>query len=250
MPGPDGDGQPPRTLAEKLSMLREARAPEGGSAPSWDSLAKQITKETGVSISGAYLWELGTGKPGTNVRLTHLKALAQFFKRRTSYFIDDEAAFEDDAQVQLALLKELHRLGIQDIRLQNVQAEVSTQAVVDILGRLQTLDVLRDASVREVALQVADLTPKRREAIRDLLGRTSLLDSIPRLMGLIEAAAELTDEQIASATDAAERPDALQAIQSKDALEFARQYGGLLPSSRELVRSTIRQLEGLERGSA
>ena len=87
--GGDGANEPPRTLAEKLSRLREARAPEGGRPPSWDALAKQIADATGVAVSGAYLWELGTGKPGTNVTLKHLKAFSKFFSRRVSYFVDD-----------------------------------------------------------------------------------------------------------------------------------------------------------------
>ena len=125
MPGTGGDGanKPPRTLAEKLSRLREARAPEGGKPPSWDALAKQISDKTGVAVSGAYLWELGTGKPGTNVTLKHLKAFKEFFGRSISYFVDDEVAFEDDEQAQLALLKELSRLGIKQIRLQNMEGD-------------------------------------------------------------------------------------------------------------------------------
>ena len=134
MPGTGGDGanKPPRTLAEKLSRLREARAPEGGKPPSWDALAKQISDKTGVAVSGAYLWELGTGKPGTNVTLKHLKAFKEFFGRSISYFVDDEVAFEDDEQAQLALLKELSRLGIKQIRLQNIDLPLLGQVPLDL----------------------------------------------------------------------------------------------------------------------
>ncbi|MCZ4611823.1 hypothetical protein O3S80_50380 [Streptomyces sp. Lzd4kr] len=250
MPGTDpaDTSQPPRTLAEKVSRLRGALAPEGGRPPSWEALAKQITKKTGVAISGAYLWELGTGKPGTNVTLNHLRAFSEFFGRRVSYFVDDEVAFEDDAQAQLALLKQLRRLGVQDIRLQNVEGEASPQAVTELLTRLQTLDVLGDASVRDIALQANGLTAEQRETLRDLVGRPSLLDCLPRAAALIEAAASLTDEQIASATRALEQPDVLQVLDDEDAFEIARQCSELLPSSREAVLSMIGQLARLESG--
>ncbi|MER5217420.1 hypothetical protein ABT063_44610 [Streptomyces sp. NPDC002838] len=252
MPGTGSDGadKPPRTLAEKLSRLREARAPEGGKPPSWGALAKQISDETGVAVSGAYLWELGTGKPGTNVTLKHLKAFEAFFGRRISYFIDDKVAFEDDEQAQLALLKELRRLGITEIRLQNIEGDASQETVTDLLGRLQTLDILRDADVRDIALQVTDLTAEQREALSSLFGNPSLLDALPRTVGLLEAAAGLNDEQIASATRALGQPDVLQALQDEGACEIARQCRELLPSSRETVLSMIAQLGRLESGKA
>ncbi|MEW2402011.1 hypothetical protein [Streptomyces sp. NPDC046862] len=252
MPGTGGDGasEPPRTLAEKLSRLREARAPKGGKPPSWEALAKQISDETGVAVSGAYLWELGTGKPGTNVTLKHLKAFKAFFNRRISYFVDDEVAFEDDTQAQLALLKELRRLGITQIRLQNMEGDASQETITDLLGRLQTLDILRDTDVRDIALQVTALTPEQREALSSLVGNPSLLDTLPRTVGIIEAAAGLNDEQIASATRVLGQPDVLQALQGEGVCEIARQCRELLPSSREAVLSMIAQLGRLESGKA
>ncbi|MDQ1020008.1 hypothetical protein [Streptomyces afghaniensis] len=252
MPGTGGDGadKPPRTLAEKLSWLREARAPEGGRPPSWDALAKQISDKTGVAVSGAYLWELGTGKPGTNVTLKHLKAFTEFFGRRISYFVDDEVAFEDDQQAQMALLQELRRLGIKQIRLQNMEGDASQETVTDLLGRLQTLDILRDADVRDIALQVTRLAAEQREALSSLIGKPSLLDALPRAVGLLEAAAGLNDEQIASTTHALGQPDVLQVLQDEDVLEIARQCRELLPSSRQAVLSMIAQLGRLESGKA
>ncbi|REH20586.1 MULTISPECIES: hypothetical protein [unclassified Streptomyces] len=248
--GGDGANEPPRTLAEKLSRLREARAPEGGRPPSWDALAKQISDKTGIAVSGAYLWELGTGKPGTNVTLKHLKAFKEFFGRRISYFVDDEVAFEDDEQAQLALLKELRRLGIKQIRLQNMENDVSQATVTDLLGRLQTLDILRNTDIRDIALQVTDLTAKQRETLSSLIGKPSLLDALPRTVGLLEAATDLNDEQLASTTRALDQPDVLQALQDTGVCEIARRCRELLPSSREAVLSMIAQLGRLERGKA
>ncbi|MET7783846.1 hypothetical protein ABZU94_32180 [Streptomyces mirabilis] len=252
MPGTVGDGtnEPPRTLAEKLTWLREGRAPEGGKRPSWETLAKEITETTGVTISSAYLWELGSGKPGTNVGVNQLKAFAKFFGRRVSYFVDDEVAFEDDAQAQLALLEQLRRLGVRHIRLENVEGEATPETVTDLLGRLQTLDILRDADVRELALQVTRLTAEQRTALAGIARSPSLLDAIPRTAGLLEAAAGLTDEQIASATRALGQADALDALQDEVVSEIARQCLELLPSSKEAVLSMIAQLGRLETGKA
>lgn len=252
MPGTVGDGtnKPPRTLAEKLSRLREERAPEGGKVPSWEALAKEITEKTGVAISSAYLWELGTGRPGTNVSLNHLKAFSKFFGRRVSYFAEDEVAFEDDAQAQLALLEQLRRLGVRHIRLENVEGDASPETVTDLLGRLQTLDILRDADVREVALQVTRLTAEQRVALGNIARSPSLLDALPRTAGLLEAAAGLTDEQITSATHALSQVDVLEALQDEGVSQIARQCLELLPSSREAVLSMIGQLGRLEAGKA
>lgn len=252
MPGTVGDGtsQPPRTLAEKLSRLREERAPEGGRAPSWEALAKAIAEKTGVAISHSYLWELGTGKQGTNVSLNHLKAFATFFGRRVSYFAEDEVAFEDDAQAQLALLEQLRRLGVRRIRLENVEGDASPETVTDLLSRLQTLDILRDADVRQVALQVTRLTAEQRAALGDIARSPSLLDALPRTVGLVEAAAGLTDEQIASATRALSQADVVEALLDEGVSQIARQCLALLPSSREAVLSMIGQLGRLEAGQA
>ncbi|MEV0937616.1 hypothetical protein ACIBMX_10340 [Streptomyces phaeochromogenes] len=245
----NGVPAPPRTLDEKLSRLRERRAPKGGKPPGWVALARQITDETGVHISGQYLWELGTGKPGTNVKETHLKALAAFFKRPVSYFIDDEVAFEDDPQAQLNLLKELRRLGIRDIGLQNVGEDAArSETVTALLTRLQTLDVLGDADVREMALRMSTLTADQREALRNLAGQPSLLDALPRTLGLLEAAAGLNNQQVVSATRALAHPDTLEAVQDEGVRKIAEQCLDLLPSSREAVLAMIAQLGRLESG--
>ncbi|MGW4490512.1 hypothetical protein [Streptomyces sp. NPDC004376] len=248
--GGDGANKPPRTLAEKLSRLREARAPEGGKPPSWSALAEQISDKTGVAVSGAYLWELGTAKPGTNVTLKHLKAFQVFFGRRISYFVDDEVAFEDDEQAQMDLLKELRRLGINQIRLQNMEGEAGQDTVTDLLGRLRTLDILRNTDVRDIALRVTALTAEQRNVLSTVIGTPYLLDALPRTVDLLEAAARLSDEQIASATRALGQPDALEALQDEGACEIARQCSELLPSSREAVQSMIAQLGRLEGGKA
>ncbi|RPE39016.1 hypothetical protein EDD90_1969 [Streptomyces sp. Ag109_O5-1] len=248
--GDDGTNEPPRTLAEKLSSLRDARAPEGGRPPSWEKLAKQISEETGTPISGAYLWELGVGKQEASLTLRHLRALSSFFKKHISYFADETAAFEDDVQAQMALLEQLRRQGVRHIRLQNMEGDAAPETVTDLLGRLQTIDLLSDPEVRAIALKIAGLTPEQREALGGLAGEPPLLDVLPRAIGLLEAAAGATDEQIASAADALGRADVLQLLHDEEAVGIARHCSNLLPSSRKAVLAMIGQLERLESGKA
>ncbi|MEU6355971.1 hypothetical protein ABZ896_42785 [Streptomyces sp. NPDC047072] len=252
MPGTGGDAaiDPPRTLAEKLSMLREARARDGGKPPSWGDLAKEISATTGVPISGAYLWELGTGKADDTVKLRHLKALASFFGRHISYFAEDEPAFEDDVQAQLALLEQLRRLDVRQIRLQNMEGDASPEVVTDLLGRLQTIDILGDPEVRAITLQIAGLTPGQRAALGNLVGEPSLLGVLPRAVGLLEAAAGATDEQISSVIRAFDLTDVLHLLQDEEAVEVARQCSALLPSSKKALLAVIGQFERLETGKA
>ncbi|WP_416974639.1 hypothetical protein [Streptomyces sp. 4F14] len=250
MPEPGGEGtqEPPRTLAEKLTRLREALAPEGGKPPSWDKLAKRITAETGTSITGQYLWNLAAGKAEGSLKLRHLKAFAAFFGRTITYFAEDTVAFEDDIRAQTALLEELRRLGVDQIRLQNMDHDASPEIVTDLLGRLKEIDVLSDPQVRAMAMQLADLAPEQREALGSVAGEPTLLSTLPRAIGLLEAAAGATDEQIASAAHALTQALDLQVLQDEEAVGIARQCRDLLPSSRQAVLSMIRQLDHLEKG--
>jgi hypothetical protein len=97
---------------------------------------------------------------------------------------------------------------------------------------------------------VTDLTAEQREALSSLIGKPSLLDALPRTVGLLEAAAGLNDEQIASTIRALGQPDVLETLQDEGVCEIARQCRELLPSSREAVLSMIAQLGRLESGKA
>jgi transcriptional regulator with XRE-family HTH domain len=248
MPGTSGDESvAPRTLAEKLTALREGLASEGGKPPSWNTLAREISEQTGVPISGPYLWELATGKPGTNVTLRHLKALSDYFHRRISYFVDDEVAFEDDTQAQLDLLRELRRLGVRNIRLQNAGPGTADRETVQaLLARLQTLDVLGDEGVREVALGASALSPEQRKILSDLAAQPGLLGALPRVMGILEAAQQLTEEHLTAAANILRQPDLLLATADESVREIAMKCHELLPSSRQALLPVIAQLQHLE----
>ncbi|HEY8982600.1 MAG TPA: hypothetical protein VIU15_23800 [Streptomyces sp.] len=248
MPETGGDGafEPPRTLAEKLTWLRASLAPEGEKAPSWKTLAQQINQQTGVSVSHTYLWELSTGKRDTNVTLRHIKAFAAFFGRRISYFVDDTVAFEDDVQAQVALLEQLRRLGVHQIRLQNIDGNAGSDTVIDLLGRLQSIDALGDPGIRAVALKLNSLTPGQLEALRNLTDEPSLLDTLPRAVPLLVASADATGEQIDAATRALTQESVLYVLQDEESLMIAQHCAKLLPSSRQAILSMIEQLERLQ----
>lgn len=244
--GDSGPTEPPRTLAEKLSWLRAASQEE--KTPSWNTLANRISEATGVPVSGQYLWELGTDQPGTNVSLRHLTAFAQYFGRRISYFVDDEVAFEDDTQAQLALLKELSRLGIQQIRTQNVGSAPHPGTVTALLGRLQTLDVLSDEDVRALALRASALPVAQREALSSIADQPALLEALPRTLGLLEATAGFSEAQVASVIRSLSHTGAVEALQDEDVRQIAERCRELLPSSKKAILSMIEQLDRLENG--
>ncbi|MCM2388822.1 hypothetical protein [Streptomyces albipurpureus] len=242
---------PPRTLAEKLSALRDEMTPKGGKAPSWDKVGKMISEQTQVPISGAYLWELATGKPGTNPKLNHLKALAEFFDRRISYFVDETIAFEDDEKAQLELLAVMKRLGVRDLRLDNVGSTApGPETVADLLGRLQTLDLLADSKVREIALNVRALSAEHREVIGKLVEQPELLNVLGRAGALLPPAGALSDDQLTVAVDVLERPDLIQALSRPEARHLALESAELLASSREAILAMIGQMKRLEAGKA
>ena len=253
MPGTHGGGMntPPRTLAEKLTWLRESSTPEGERPASWNTVARQITDVTGVKISGPYLWELASNKPGTNPKLSHLEALGEYYNRRVSYFVDGEAAFEDDVDAQLELLNVLKRLGVRDIRLQNVDgASAGLETVQGLLARLQTLDLLGDDRVREIALRISKLTAEQRDALGGIADQPKLLEARPRVGHLTLAASGLSEDQLIAAAVVVGQPDLLEALGDEGVREIARRCSTLLGSSREALLAMVAQLERLESGRA
>ncbi|MGW6460252.1 hypothetical protein ACWF94_30730 [Streptomyces sp. NPDC055078] len=210
---------PPRTLAEKLSALREKMTPTGGRTPSWDKLGRLISEQTQVPISGAYLWELANEKPGTNPKLSHLRALARFFDRPVSYFVDDAVAFEDDETAQMELLSTMKRLGVRDVRLDNIDdtgSAASSETVAELLGRLQTLVLLGDGKVREIALSIQELSAEHRETVGEL----------------------------------ARQPELLNALSQPEVRKLALEGAELLDSSRQALLALVGQMRRLEKGKA
>jgi transcriptional regulator with XRE-family HTH domain len=109
----------------------EVRQPGGQAEPSYMAVAEAIRATQGVQISHTYIWQLRTGRRD-NPTVAHLTALATYFGVPVAYFLDDEQTAKIDAQLEL-------------------------------------LRTLRDAGVTQMALRAADVSPRGRETINELI---------------------------------------------------------------------------------
>ncbi|QUR68724.1 helix-turn-helix domain-containing protein [Mycobacterium spongiae] len=128
-------------LAEKLNKLFDLM--RVGSKPplSNAAAAEAITRETGISISPAYLWQLRSGIK-TNPTVAHLRAIAQFFGVTPSYLVDPGIHPEIDAQLNL-------------------------------------LQALRDSGVRDLALRASGLTPQAIQSLATMVDHVRELEQLP-----------------------------------------------------------------------
>jgi transcriptional regulator with XRE-family HTH domain len=99
--------------------------------PSYMAVAEAIRAQQGVSISHTYIWQLRTGRRD-NPTVAHLTALATYFGVPVAYFLDDEQTRRVNAQLEL-------------------------------------LQTLRAAGVTEIALRAADVSPRGRRTITELI---------------------------------------------------------------------------------
>lgn len=129
---PGGVASESKTFADRLNYLFETVHPAGRKPYSNPEVAEAIT-ETGVTISGAYIWMLRTGQRD-NPTLRHLEALAKFFGVPAAYFLDGDRA-----------------------------AEVTEQ--------LELLAAARDADVREIMMRSNDLSRPDRQTILGIVKR-------------------------------------------------------------------------------
>ncbi|MCY1139612.1 helix-turn-helix domain-containing protein [Actinoplanes sp. Pm04-4] len=101
--------------------------------PSYMAVAEAVRNDQNVSISHTYIWQLRTGRRD-NPTIQHLTALATYFGVPVSYFVDDEQTVRIDSQLDL-------------------------------------LRTIRDAGVTELALRAADVSPRGRDTISELIQR-------------------------------------------------------------------------------
>ncbi|GAA0495610.1 XRE family transcriptional regulator [Paractinoplanes deccanensis] len=119
------------SIAEKLDRLFRSVRPAGQGEPSYMAVSEAIRADQGVPISHTYIWQLRTGRRG-NPTIQHLTALATYFGVPVAYFLDDEQAARVDSQLEL-------------------------------------LRTIRDAGVTEIALRAADVSPRGRDTINELI---------------------------------------------------------------------------------
>jgi transcriptional regulator with XRE-family HTH domain len=127
-------------LAVKLNKLFEVMRKPSLPQLSNVAAAEAITKQTGVPISSAYLWQLRNGMK-TNPTMQHLRAIADFFGVPPSYLIDRDTDQKIDAQ--LNLLQALRDSGVRDLAMRahglTPQALNSLAAMVDHARQLEQL---------------------------------------------------------------------------------------------------------------
>jgi transcriptional regulator with XRE-family HTH domain len=119
------------SIAEHLDRLFKQVRPSGRPEPSYMTVAEAIRAQQGVPISHTYIWQLRTGRRD-NPTVQHLTALATYFGVPVAYFLDEEQTRRID-------------------------------------GQLELLRTLRDAGVAEIAMRAADVSPRGRETISELI---------------------------------------------------------------------------------
>jgi transcriptional regulator with XRE-family HTH domain len=131
----------PATLAAKLDYLFRVMRPKGGGEYTYREVAQQINDSgTATTISASYLWQLRRGEK-TNPTIKHIEAIAKFFGVPPSYFLDDTAAEQITAQLEL-------------------------------------LAAMRDNDVREIATRVSDLSPNALKMIKNVIENARELEGL------------------------------------------------------------------------
>jgi transcriptional regulator with XRE-family HTH domain len=131
----------PTTLAEKVDYLFRVVHPKGRGEYSYREVAQAINDAaSGTTISASYLWQLRRGDKD-NPTIRHVEALAKFFGVPPSYFLDDAAADEITAQLEL-------------------------------------LAAMRDSEVREIALRASDLSDAALKMIKNVVENTRQLEGL------------------------------------------------------------------------
>lgn len=144
MPAPEQ----PSELSIKLNKLFQTMRKPSEPTLSNAAAAEAITRQTGVSISAPYLWQLRQGMK-SNPTVAHLRAIAEFFGVTPSYLIDP--GIDPKIDEQLNLLAALRDAGIRDLAMRanglTREAIDSLRAMVDHarqLERLPPVDVSGD----------------------------------------------------------------------------------------------------------
>ncbi|WP_052286986.1 hypothetical protein [Streptomyces sp. 769] len=148
-PAPSHD--PSSELADRVNRLIELRTPETGRRPSYEQIARSINDSAGKNvISGAYIWELATGKT-TNPRIHHLEALASWGGTDVRYFFD--ASYASRVEPQLQLLWRLKASGVLNVALRaQGLSDSSREQVSTMVDHLRSLEGLEDADTPDTGL--------------------------------------------------------------------------------------------------
>jgi transcriptional regulator with XRE-family HTH domain len=239
----------PLTLADKLQRLRRLKTPRGKKQLSYDAMAREITAETGIPISQAYLWELCTGRT-TSPGLEHLEALAAWFKVPIGY-LTQRAGFEQ-LNAELGLLEQLKTAGVTDIRLNDVAGGAADpESIRVLLGDLHSLNSYWSQDVREAAARVGALSAEQRQTLDLVLSNADLLEALQsdNVVQLAQEVAELSDQRLLAARTAVQDGPLLDALLDSTVREITRQSADLSPSSRQALLAMAEQLRRVEQAN-
>ena len=120
--------KPPRrrSLAEKIDHLFTTAHPAKGQY-THEQVAAALREAGGPTISATYVWQLRKGIRD-NPTKHHLEALAGFFGVPPSYFFDEEAAAQVDAE--LALLVAMRDANVRSVALRSAGLSPATLASI------------------------------------------------------------------------------------------------------------------------
>jgi transcriptional regulator with XRE-family HTH domain len=131
----------PKTLAAKLDYLFRVVHPKGRAEYTYREVAQAINDaDSSTTISASYIWQLRRGEKD-NPTIRHIEAMARFFGVPPSYFLDEQAA-------------------------------------ADITAQLELLASMRDNDVREIALRASDLSPAALKMIKNLIEDTRRIEGL------------------------------------------------------------------------
>lgn len=115
-----------RSLAEKIDHLFTTVHPAKGQY-THEQVASALREAGGPTISATYVWQLRKGIRD-NPTKHHLEALANFFGVPPSYFFDEDAAAQVDAE--LAMLVAMRDANVRSVALRSAGLSPATLASI------------------------------------------------------------------------------------------------------------------------
>ena len=133
-----------RTLADKMDHLFRTVHPRERGEYSFQEVAGAIASRGGPTISATYLWQLRKGLRD-NPTKKHLEALADFFGVSPAYFFDDESTARIEAE--LDLLSVLRDTSVRQLALRSTGlSSQSLSTVAEVIERVRQLEGLTDGN--------------------------------------------------------------------------------------------------------
>lgn len=233
----------PQTLAGRIQLLRRLTTPKGETPPSYEKLAALIERETGVSMSGAHIFNVATGRQD-NPKIEDVHAIARYFRVPVGYLVGDGGDYRR-LETELELLGALKQGGIRQISIEgDPNAAVDLSVVREVLRQIDKLTVFGDRRARKIVVDLAALEDEQRRTVEEIIADPGLLDSLREQPARATAAllGKLSSPQLASLSALLEDPDAVEALGTEGVATIAAAIAGLSAKSRAAVMAVINQL--------